>query len=112
MKTRDSLFFLPSVFFVILLVGVLANTVLAQGGREDTATILARLGGYPCPDSDFTCVNLTVPLGHFDPTQNQVASRNLAADNGQIDAMRTRQAACGCLGIPWLAAQKNGQCRQ
>lgn len=71
MKTRDSLFFLPSVFFVILLVGVLANTVLAQGGREDTATILDRLGGYPCPNSDFTCVNLTVPLDHFDPTNGE-----------------------------------------
>ncbi|HLF24830.1 MAG TPA: alpha/beta hydrolase [Anaerolineae bacterium] len=22
---------------------------------------------YPCPDSDFTCVTLTVPLDHFDP---------------------------------------------
>ncbi|HNO32393.1 MAG TPA: alpha/beta hydrolase, partial [Anaerolineales bacterium] len=25
-----------------------------------------RLGGVPCPDSDFTCVTLTVPLDHFD----------------------------------------------
>ncbi|HEX9676251.1 MAG TPA: alpha/beta hydrolase, partial [Anaerolineales bacterium] len=35
--------------------------------REDTQTILEGLGGYPCPDSDFTCVNLDVPLNHFDP---------------------------------------------
>src|SRR3990172_3484001 len=35
--------------------------------REDTQTILDRLGGYPCPDSDFTCVNLEVPVNHFDP---------------------------------------------
>jgi pimeloyl-ACP methyl ester carboxylesterase len=27
---------------------------------------LAGLGGIPCPDSDFTCVTLTVPLNHFD----------------------------------------------
>ena len=35
--------------------------------REDTEAILDRLGGYPCPDSDFTCVNLEVPVNHFDP---------------------------------------------
>jgi len=34
---------------------------------RDTATRLAALGGVPCPDSDFTCVTLTVPLDHFDP---------------------------------------------
>ena len=34
---------------------------------EDTAAILERLGGTPCPDSDFTCVTLTVPLDHFHP---------------------------------------------
>ena len=28
---------------------------------------LEGLGGFPCPDSDFTCVTLTVPLDHFDP---------------------------------------------
>lgn len=35
--------------------------------REDTETILSRLGGDPCPDSEFTCVTLTVPLDHFNP---------------------------------------------
>jgi len=34
--------------------------------REDTETILDQLGGYPCPDSDFTCVSLQVPLDYFD----------------------------------------------
>ena len=32
---------------------------------ESTADILSQLGGYPCPDSDFTCIKLTVPLDHF-----------------------------------------------
>lgn len=32
---------------------------------EDTAAILERLGGYPCPDSDFTCVDVIAPLDHF-----------------------------------------------
>ena len=35
--------------------------------RDDTAALLGRLGGYPCPDSDFTCVNFEVPVDHFDP---------------------------------------------
>jgi pimeloyl-ACP methyl ester carboxylesterase len=34
--------------------------------REDTGAVLDRLGGYPCPESDFTCIDLTVPLNHFD----------------------------------------------
>ena len=34
---------------------------------EDTQSILERLGGTPCPDSVFTCVNITVPLDHFNP---------------------------------------------
>ncbi|MCA2000972.1 MAG: alpha/beta hydrolase [Chloroflexi bacterium] len=28
---------------------------------------LDALGGEPCPDSEFTCVTLAVPLNHFDP---------------------------------------------
>jgi pimeloyl-ACP methyl ester carboxylesterase len=35
--------------------------------RDSTAAILDRLDTYPCPDSDFTCVNLKVPVDHFDP---------------------------------------------
>jgi pimeloyl-ACP methyl ester carboxylesterase len=33
----------------------------------DTASRLEQLGGEPCPDSDFTCVTLEVPLDHFNP---------------------------------------------
>ena len=36
-----------------------------------TAAILERLGGYPCTDSDFTCVELEVPLDHFNPENSQ-----------------------------------------
>lgn len=35
--------------------------------RPDTETILEALDAYPCPESDFTCVSLTVPLDHIDP---------------------------------------------
>jgi pimeloyl-ACP methyl ester carboxylesterase len=33
-----------------------------------TTDTLKRLGGYPCPDSNFTCISLTVPLDHFAPS--------------------------------------------
>jgi pimeloyl-ACP methyl ester carboxylesterase len=32
---------------------------------QTTADKLESLGGYPCPNSDFTCITLTVPLDHF-----------------------------------------------
>jgi len=35
--------------------------------RETTEAILDQLGGYPCPDSDFTCVKLSLPLDHYAP---------------------------------------------
>ncbi len=40
-------------------------------GRETTAHLLARLGGERCPESEFTCVTLTVPLDHFDATNKR-----------------------------------------
>jgi pimeloyl-ACP methyl ester carboxylesterase len=33
----------------------------------EIAALLEKLGGEPCPDSDFTCVTLKVPLDHFNP---------------------------------------------
>ncbi len=39
--------------------------------REDTQSLLDRLGGYPCPDSDFTCVSLAAPEDHFDPANTE-----------------------------------------
>ncbi|MBC7879311.1 MAG: alpha/beta fold hydrolase [Anaerolineales bacterium] len=37
---------------------------------QGTASRLEELGAYQCPDSDFTCINVTVPLNHFD-AQNE-----------------------------------------
>lgn len=37
----------------------------------DTAARLEELGGVPCTDSEFTCVNVTVPLNHFDPAETR-----------------------------------------
>jgi len=36
-----------------------------------TAAILEELGGYPCPNSEFTCVDLEVPLDHFNPANDE-----------------------------------------
>lgn len=33
--------------------------------------ILRALNGAPCPDSEFTCVTITVPLDHFNPTDTR-----------------------------------------
>ncbi|MBE2268307.1 MAG: alpha/beta fold hydrolase [Anaerolinea sp.] len=54
------------LFLLLLLVlsVVPVGQTFAQSG--DTADLLDDLGGEPCPDSDFTCITLTVPLDHFD----------------------------------------------
>lgn len=62
-----------SLIFVILVIFLAAcaptePTVSAtETLAEDTASRLARLGGEPCPDSDFTCVTIHVPFDHFQP---------------------------------------------
>ncbi len=55
--------FIASVLCGLLVVSIsFTGAVQAQASTKD---ILDKLGGYPCPDSDFTCVKLTVPLDHF-----------------------------------------------
>ncbi len=39
--------------------------------RADTPAILAQLGGTPCPESEFICVPLAVPLDHFDAAEDE-----------------------------------------
>lgn len=55
------------------------STVLAvifltscAGSLQTTAAKLERLGGQPCPESEFTCVTLTVPLDHSQPGEQTV----------------------------------------
>ncbi len=53
-----------AIFCVILILSLsITSSVLAQA--ETTQDTLDKLGAYPCPDSEFTCVKLTVPLDHF-----------------------------------------------
>ncbi len=45
-----------------------ATTVPAM---PSTSEILESLGGELCPDSDFTCVTIDMPLDHFDPSDGR-----------------------------------------
>ena len=48
------------------------STVSAtEAPATESVTGLEGLGGVPCPDSDFTCVTITVPLNHFDPDDSR-----------------------------------------
>ena len=47
--------------------GDLLQEVALSQASKDTTAILDSLGGYPCPNSDFTCVDVTVPLDHTQP---------------------------------------------
>ena len=55
----------PVLLVAALLLAALAPTV----ARASTTSTLEALGGTACTaDSEFTCVKLSVPLNHFDPT--------------------------------------------
>ncbi len=51
----------------------LAGAIVQSGSAAtaSTADRLAELGGKRCPDSNFTCVTITVPLDHFDATDQR-----------------------------------------
>jgi pimeloyl-ACP methyl ester carboxylesterase len=49
-----------------------------NAGEDESAVGLEGLGGEPCPDSDFTCVTLTVPLNHFDPQDQRTIEVDFA----------------------------------
>ena len=55
--------------FAIALFSLSISAAYAAPSTRSTADILEQLGGYPCPDSDFTCVKLSVPLDHFASTE-------------------------------------------
>ncbi len=37
----------------------------------DTVSRLEGAGGYPCPEGGFTCIDISVPLNHFDPQDSR-----------------------------------------
>lgn len=62
----------PTATSVVPPTAVVEPTVSeTEAPAEDTTAILERLGGVPCPESDFTCVTITVPLNHFDPNDSR-----------------------------------------
>lgn len=65
-----------SIIVAVTSLGVIATPSLAQppAVRDSTAQILKKLGGKPCPDSDFTCVTIQMPLDHFDTKNNRKIS--------------------------------------
>lgn len=70
---------LHKLFLLFLLPLLACNLLTATPAPTLTPTlhptratgILAQLGGRPCPDSDFTCITLAVPLDHFDSANTQ-----------------------------------------
>jgi pimeloyl-ACP methyl ester carboxylesterase len=42
-----------------------------ESSAAKTMKLLENLGGYPCPDSIFTCVKISVPLDHFNPADKR-----------------------------------------
>lgn len=58
------------IFLLLALVGMClsAGSVANAAGRTGTHARLAELGAVPCPNSQFSCVTLTVPLDHLNPS--------------------------------------------
>lgn len=51
----------------------------APARSHSTREILRALNGAPCPDSEFTCVTITVPLDHFNPADTRTLDVVFAA---------------------------------
>jgi pimeloyl-ACP methyl ester carboxylesterase len=62
------------IFYFLLVMGLAISACITPTtvpiptpSPENTAILLERLGGTRCPDSDFTCITLPVPLDHSNP---------------------------------------------
>jgi pimeloyl-ACP methyl ester carboxylesterase len=71
---------------------------------EDTSSILERLGGVPCPDSEFTCITLTVPLDHFNPASPKTIDVVFAVLPAEGESKGMFVTATGGPGYSGLAA--------
>ena len=74
---------------------------------EDTSAILERLGGAPCPDSQFTCITLTVPLDHFNPANRKTIDVVFAVLPASGESKGMFVTATGGPGYSGLAAADN-----
>lgn len=67
-----------------------------------TAEVLEELGGEPCPESEFTCVTIELPLDHFDESNSQTIDVVFAvrpAGGGGNGAFLTVTGGPGSSGI-------------
>ncbi len=74
----------------------------APAPPSSTEEILESLGGELCPDSDFTCVMLEMPLDHFDPAEERtidVTFAVLPASGESRGAFVTATGGPGSSGI-------------
>ena len=68
-----------------------------------TAQLLEELGGEPCPDSDFTCVTIEVPLDHFGTSSEttEVVFAVLPASGERHGVFVTATGGPGSAGIAY-----------
>jgi pimeloyl-ACP methyl ester carboxylesterase len=72
--------------------------------RPSTRDILDDLGGMPCPDSDFTCVTIEVPLDHDQPDDGAtipVTFAVLPASGETTGAFVTANGGPGVAGVAY-----------
>lgn len=78
------------------------STTAGTTPPRTTIEILDELGGRLCPDSDFTCVELEMPIDHFDATQSgtvTVAFAVLPASGERKGMFVTATGGPGASGI-------------
>jgi len=66
---KGSIWYLPLRWLTVLAVTFLASCAVPT---RSTAEKLQDLGGQPCPESEFTCVTLDVPLDHSHPDARSI----------------------------------------
>jgi pimeloyl-ACP methyl ester carboxylesterase len=73
MRLRNFLLFLAFLLFLIACNRLTATPSPPTATLQPTsaANRFAQFNSRPCPDSDFTCITLSVPLDHFDSANTQ-----------------------------------------
>ena len=71
--------------------------------EPSTAEILEALGGEPCPESDFTCVTLDLPLDHFDQSDDRAIGVTFAVLPASGDSRGAFVTATGGPGTSGIA---------
>lgn len=83
---------------------VTTSTIPPVPSTEET---LGRLGGIPCPDSDFTCVTLEMPVDHFDADNERTVEVTFAVLPANGESKGAFVTATGGPGSSGIAAADN-----